>query len=87
MLVFKNGQGSDGAEIVADPEKFEDVSDHVSSSAGHVTFCRVCRAGRFQVMLSSVAVPGGVHDEAEAAELRSSPVRLGGKRNQLSQRW
>ncbi len=25
VLVFRNGQGSQGVEIVADPERFEDV--------------------------------------------------------------
>lgn len=27
MLVFKNGYGGEGVEIVADPEKFEDVRE------------------------------------------------------------
>ena len=26
VLIFKNGHGSEGVEIVANPEKFEDVS-------------------------------------------------------------
>ena len=26
VLVFKNGRGTEGTEIVADPERFEDVS-------------------------------------------------------------
>ena len=27
VLVFRNGEGSNGVEIVADPERLEDVSD------------------------------------------------------------
>lgn len=47
VLIFKNGHGSEGVEIVANPEKFEDVSCILKTvlrtyRQGIIVRCTVC---------------------------------------------
>ena len=40
VLVFKNGNGSSGIEIVANPDRFEDVSYKLTTFLyAHIYFC------------------------------------------------